>query len=212
MSKDGPYRTPTPTVDILIELDGRPGPVVLIARQNEPRGWAIPGGFVQMDESLELAARRELEEETGIRDIYMEQLYTFGDPKRDPRMRVISVAYIALVRHDTAGALRVLASLPDSLCALCYQQRVTLAQLLSARREDGKAAKLLDRWLSDLSLPSSVFWTLERGRVAERMGDREKAIRSYQYVARVWRHADPELQPYVAEAREGLKRMTSEPR
>jgi eukaryotic-like serine/threonine-protein kinase len=121
-------------------------------------------------------------------------------------------AYLALVRHDTAGALRVLESLPDSLCALCFQQRVTLVQLLSARQEDGKAAKLLDRWLIDLDLPSSVFWALERGRVAERMGDREKAARSYQYVASVWRHADPELQPYVTEAREGLARMTSEPR
>ncbi len=54
-----------------------------------------------MDESLEQAARRELEEETGVRDIYLEQLYTFGAPRRDPRTRVISVAYIALVRADT---------------------------------------------------------------------------------------------------------------
>jgi 8-oxo-dGTP diphosphatase len=53
-----------------------------------------------MDESLDQAARRELEEETGVRDIYLEQLYTFGEPKRDPRTRVISVAYIALVRAD----------------------------------------------------------------------------------------------------------------
>ena len=121
-------------------------------------------------------------------------------------------AYLALVRHDTAGAVRILESLPDSLCALCYLQRLTLGQLLAARQEDEKAAKLLDQWLVDLTLPSSVLWTLERGRVAERMGDREKAMRSYQFVANVWRHADPELQPYVAEAREGLGRMTGEPR
>ena len=121
-------------------------------------------------------------------------------------------AYLALVRHDTADAVRILESLPDSLCALCYMQRLTLGQLLAARQEDEKAAKLLDRWLVDVTLPSSVFWTLERGRVAERMGDREKAMRSYQFVANVWRHADPELQPYVAEAREGLGRMTGEPR
>jgi serine/threonine-protein kinase len=121
-------------------------------------------------------------------------------------------AYLALVRHDTAGAVRILESLPDSLCALCYLQRLTLGQLLAARQEDQKAAKLLDRWLIDLTLPSSVLWTLERGRVAERMGDREKAMQSYQFVANVWRHADPELRPYVAEAREGLARMTGEPR
>ena len=121
-------------------------------------------------------------------------------------------AYLALVRHDTASAVRILESLPESLCALCYLQRLTLGQLLAARQEDQKAATLLDRWLVDLTLPSSVLWTLERGRVAERMGDREKTMRSYQFVANVWRHADPELQPYVAEAREGLGRMTGEPR
>ena len=121
-------------------------------------------------------------------------------------------AYLALIRHDTAAAVRVLEALPDSLCALCYIQRMTLGHLLAARKEDEKAAKLLDRWLVDIDLPSTVLWTLDRARVAERLGDREKAIRSYQYVADVWRRADPELQPYVAEAKEGLSRMTSEPR
>jgi 8-oxo-dGTP diphosphatase len=61
--------------------------------------WALPGGFVNIDESLEDAAVRELEEETGVTDVYMEQLYTFGEPDRDPRMRVITVAYFALVPH-----------------------------------------------------------------------------------------------------------------
>jgi 8-oxo-dGTP diphosphatase len=59
--------------------------------------WAIPGGFVGIDESLEEAALRELEEETGVQDVYLEQLYTFGDPGRDPRGRVITVAYFVLV-------------------------------------------------------------------------------------------------------------------
>jgi 8-oxo-dGTP diphosphatase len=97
------YDRPSLTVDVVIfTLQERELHVLLVKRKRWPYEgrWAIPGGFVQMDESLELAARRELEEETGIRDIYMEQLYTFGDPKRDPRMRVISVAYIALVRAD----------------------------------------------------------------------------------------------------------------
>ncbi|MGZ6376535.1 MAG: NUDIX hydrolase, partial [Ktedonobacterales bacterium] len=62
--------------------------------------WAIPGGFVNMDESLEKAAKRELQEETGVQDVYLEQLYTFGNPDRDPRMRVITVVYYALVRPD----------------------------------------------------------------------------------------------------------------
>jgi 8-oxo-dGTP diphosphatase len=62
--------------------------------------WALPGGFVREDESLESAARRELEEETGVRDLYLEQLYTFGDPNRDPRGRVITVTYFALIAAD----------------------------------------------------------------------------------------------------------------
>jgi len=121
-------------------------------------------------------------------------------------------AYLALIRRDTSAAIRVLEALPDSLCAMCYVQRMTLGHLLAARKQDQEAAKLLDRWLIDIALPSTVLWTLDRARVAERLGEREKAIRSYQYVADVWRHADPELQPYVAEAKEGLSRLTSEPR
>jgi hypothetical protein len=121
-------------------------------------------------------------------------------------------AYLALVRRDTATAVRRLEALPDSLCPVCYFERLTLAQILSARHDDQKAAKLLDTWPTDLLVPSEVLWTLERARVAERLGDREKAARDYQYVADVWRHADPELQPYVTEAREGLTRVAGEPR
>jgi 8-oxo-dGTP diphosphatase len=62
--------------------------------------WALPGGFIREDEPLEQAALRELEEETGVRDVYLEQLYTFGDPDRDPRGRVITVAYYALIASD----------------------------------------------------------------------------------------------------------------
>lgn len=76
--------------------------VLLIKRKNEPfkDKWAIPGGFVDKDESLEHAVQRELEEETGISVNYLEQLYTFGAPFRDPRKRVVTVAYYALVRPD----------------------------------------------------------------------------------------------------------------
>jgi ADP-ribose pyrophosphatase YjhB (NUDIX family) len=91
---------PSVTVDVVImTLRGDELQVLLIKRDVAPyRGrWAIPGGFVQVNESLEEAARRELKEETGVTEVYLEQLYTFGEPKRDPRGRIITVAYIALL-------------------------------------------------------------------------------------------------------------------
>jgi len=96
-----PKRFPHPsvTVDVAIfTLRDDDLQVLLVKRKAAPYAgrWAIPGGFVRMDEPLEAAARRELEE-SGVRDVYMEQLYTFGDPKRDPRERVITVVYFALV-------------------------------------------------------------------------------------------------------------------
>jgi len=94
------YPKPSVTVDVvIITLRGEELQVLLVKRDLAPyKGkWAIPGGFVRLDESLESAARRELREETSVTDVYLEQLYTFGDPGRDPRGRVISVAYIALV-------------------------------------------------------------------------------------------------------------------
>jgi 8-oxo-dGTP diphosphatase len=97
------YQRPSVTVDVVIfTLQEGELQVLLVKRRHWPfeRSWAIPGGFIGMDESLEQAARRELEEETGVRHIYLEQLYTFGDPGRDPRTRVISVAYFALIRAD----------------------------------------------------------------------------------------------------------------
>lgn len=77
--------------------------VLLIKRKYEPfkDKWAIPGGFVLEKESLEEAVQRELQEETGVEINYLEQLYTFGNPQRDPRGRVISVAYFGLVRPNT---------------------------------------------------------------------------------------------------------------
>lgn len=97
------YDRPSVTVDVVIfSLVDEELRVLLVKRKHPPFAgrWAIPGGFVQIDESLEAAAARELEEETGVTDVYMEQLYTFGDPGRDPRTRVITVAYFALVPYS----------------------------------------------------------------------------------------------------------------
>ena len=83
--------------------------ILLIKRKYEPfKGkWAIPGGFVLNDESLEEAVERELKEETGVEINYLEQLYTFGNPKRDPRSRIVSVAYFGLIHPN---AFKIIAS------------------------------------------------------------------------------------------------------
>jgi 8-oxo-dGTP diphosphatase len=88
------------TVDcVVFGLDEHDLKVMLIQRNLPPfeGEWALPGGFVRIDETVDDAARRELEEETGLRSVFLEQLYTFGAVDRDPRERVVSVAYYALV-------------------------------------------------------------------------------------------------------------------
>lgn len=95
------YPRPALTVDcVVFGVESDELQLLLIQRDNEPfeGRWALPGGFVHPDESLEDAARRELEEETGVNKLYLEQLYTFGAVDRDPRERVVSVAYYALVK------------------------------------------------------------------------------------------------------------------
>jgi 8-oxo-dGTP diphosphatase len=97
------YENPSVAVDIVIyTIQNNDLKVLLVKRGIEPfkDRWAIPGGFVRINESLEDAAKRELEEETGVREVYLEQLYTFGEPKRDPRGRVITVSYMALINSE----------------------------------------------------------------------------------------------------------------
>jgi hypothetical protein len=120
-------------------------------------------------------------------------------------------AYLPLARRDTVETLRRFAALPDSLCLNCFPERLHRVQLLSARRLDREAAVLLEHMPQRRGWHTvhifQVFWVLERGRVNDRLGNRDKAIKDYQFVADVWRHADPELQPIVQEARAALRRL-----
>jgi 8-oxo-dGTP diphosphatase len=93
------YPRPMVTVDIaIVTREARPR-VLLIRRKNPPFAgmWALPGGYINMDESLEDAARRELVEETGVKAARLEQVHTFGAPGRDPRGRTITVLYLAQI-------------------------------------------------------------------------------------------------------------------
>lgn len=97
------YPQPSVTVDLVVfTIKDSKLKVLLIKRALDPfKGkWAIPGGFVQVNETIEDAAKRELEEETGIKEVYLEQLYTWGGLERDPRGRVISISYFALINSD----------------------------------------------------------------------------------------------------------------
>lgn len=100
----GDYERPSVTVDTMVlrmkeDLSGIK--ILLIQRKNHPciEQWSLPGGFVDIKESAYTAACRELAEETGLNDVYLEQLYTMSQPDRDPRMRVIDIAYIALLPY-----------------------------------------------------------------------------------------------------------------
>ncbi len=128
-----------------------------------------------------------------------------------------SVAFLDLARGDTGTAIRKLSAIPDTLCLAddlsdsCFHLNLTLARLLAARGDDRRAGALVERWRwSGGYTPSFVLPTLELGRIAERLGDRQKAAECHGFVLAAWRRANPELLPYVAEAREGLARLCVE--
>ncbi|MCB9632991.1 MAG: NUDIX hydrolase [Sandaracinus sp.] len=117
---DGPYRNPTPTVDVIVE---HPRGIVLIERLNEPKGWALPGGFVDEGERVEDAALREVDEETGLTVTLVHLLGVYSDPARDPRQHNLSVVYVARCTEDPTGGddaataqVFPLDALPSPLC------------------------------------------------------------------------------------------------
>ncbi len=96
------HRNPKPTVDAVILLPG--DRVVLVERRNEPRGWALPGGFVDEGETLEAAVVREAREETGLDVDLVEQFHAYSDPRRDPRGHTISTVFIGRATGLPVGA------------------------------------------------------------------------------------------------------------
>jgi len=120
-----------------------------------------------------------------------------------------SQAHLALARADTADAATRFAALPDTVCP-CVPDRLLTARLLAARGQEQQAKAVLDRiWFPNWD-PSAGMLVLDRARIADRLGQREAAGELYRLVAELWKKADPELQPYVVEARDRLERLSAE--
>ena len=138
------YRNPTPTVDVIIETEGG---IVLIERKNPPHGWALPGGFVDYGECYEDAARREAEEETGLRVTLSEQFHTYSDPKRDARQHTASTVFIATADGQPVAAddaVRAGVFGPDNLPALAFDHARILSDYFRFR-ETGERPRPDDR-------------------------------------------------------------------
>jgi len=100
MSYTYQYPRPAVTVDVILITEDKNQEILLIQRKNNPYQnlWALPGGFIEMDEDLVTAAKRELQEETGITDVEIKQFRAYGAPNRDPRGRTISVVFYAFIK------------------------------------------------------------------------------------------------------------------
>jgi ADP-ribose pyrophosphatase YjhB (NUDIX family) len=128
------HRNPTPTVDIIIEIDDR---IVLIERRNPPHGWALPGGFVDYGESYETAAVREAEEETGLKVVGLRQFHTYSSPGRDPRGHTASTVFIGTAdglpqAGDDAARAEMFSR--DTLPAMAFDHAEILADYFNSKK------------------------------------------------------------------------------
>jgi 8-oxo-dGTP diphosphatase len=121
VKNDSPH-TPAVTVDAIIDMGA--GMIVLLERKNDPQGWALPGGFVEVGETLEQALLREVKEETGLEVEIVRQFHSYSDPNRDPRGHTVSIVFIVRAYgkpHESSPEARKIElfhqmNLPENIC------------------------------------------------------------------------------------------------
>ena len=132
------YRNPKPTVDLVIELADAPGQIVFILRKNEPRGLALPGGFVDEGEWVADAAVREAKEETGLDVELVELFHVYSDPKRDTRQHTVSIVFLARAAGRPVGgddAAGCIVCAPDAVPQpLVFDHATIIADYLAYKR------------------------------------------------------------------------------
>jgi serine/threonine-protein kinase len=210
------------TIPLLLSQFALAGALSTDSAATVGRSWmGRPDGGTLFAAPLLAAARDTATLDRAIR--YVDSVRQNPPPRAPPITREIlsyvAVAmrgYAALARGDTTRALALFDSRPDTSCfGSCTIDDLVHIQLLAARGRDAQAAERLERpqlGLSGALLPVEVLRALERGRINERLGNRERAIEGYTLVVQAWRNPDPELQPFVAEARAALQRLNAEPR
>src|SRR6266540_1165894 len=209
-----------PTLPVLLSQFMLAGAVSPDSAAKVGRSWIgrVDGGTL-FAAPLLAAARDTATLDRTIR--YVDSVRQNPPPRAPPITRdmlsyvaVAAHAYAALARGDTTRALALFDSRPDTSCfGACSIDDLVHIQLLAARGRYAQAAARLERpqlGLSGFILPVEVLRALERGRVNEHLGNRDLAIAGYGFVVRAWRNPDPELQPYVAEARAALARLSGE--
>ena len=187
---------PADTVDAVFERQLREGPGSYLRLGFPLPWWAVRRDTFRLKRYASLLGGRGPAEDVPLLDRYL---------------HAASNAYLALVRGDTAEALTRFQALPAK-AGIVWYERLTLARMLAALGREREALDVLDREFPfGAYISARGTWALERARLAEKLGQPEKARHWYGFVARLWRHGDPELRPAVDEAREALTRLTGEP-
>ena len=162
-------------------------------------GQRDTAGLLDVHRRMEGITRTHPRDGEGVRAAYIGQAAT---------------AYLTLARGDSAEALSRFLSLPDSLCIVCFLDRLKKAELLIRARRAREADSILRPELPTATtspFASEILWELLRARAADQLGARDRAAESYQMVLQAWRKSDPVLQPFVSEARDALQRLGAEP-